>query len=61
MSSIRAAETRAESFPVHEKESLSLPDDEMETFADREQLYMDVLYAIQNSVGCHQQGIQVMK
>lgn len=58
MSSIRAAETRAEAMPVDEKESIK--EDEIETVNEREQLYMDVLYAITNSVGCQQPGGQVM-
>lgn len=57
MSSIRAAETRAEAMPVDEKESIK--EDEIETVNEREQLYMDVLYTITNSVGCQQAGGQV--
>lgn len=57
MSSIRAAETRAEAMPVDEKESIK--EDEIETVNEREQLYMDVLCAISNSVGCQQPGSQV--
>lgn len=57
MSSIRAAETRAEAMPVDEKESIK--EDEIETVNEREQLYMDVLYTIANSVGCQQPGSQV--
>lgn len=59
MSSIRAAETRAEAMPVDEKESIK--EDEIETVNEREQLYMDVLYSITNTVGCQQPGGQVMK
>lgn len=57
MSSIRAAETRAEAMPVDEKETIK--EDEIETVNEREQLYMDVLYTIANSVGCQQPGGQV--
>jgi hypothetical protein len=57
MSSIRAAETRAEAMPVDEKESIK--EDEIETVNEREQLYMDVLSSITNSVGCQQAGGQV--
>jgi selenocysteine lyase/cysteine desulfurase len=59
MSSIRAAETRAEAMPVNEKETIK--EDEIETMSEREQLYMDVLSAISNSVGCQQPGGQVTK
>lgn len=59
MSSIRAAETRAESLPVDEKESIK--EDEIETVNEREQLYMDVLYTIANAVGCQQPGGQVSR
>lgn len=59
MSSIRAAETRAEAMPVDEKESIK--EDEIETVNEREQLYMDVLSSIANSVGCQQPGGQVRK
>lgn len=58
MSSIRAAETRAEAMPVDEKESIK--EDEIETVNEREQLYMDVLYSITNTVGCQQPGGQVV-
>jgi hypothetical protein len=58
MSSIRAAETRAEAMPVDEKESIK--EDEIETVNEREQLYMDVLYSITNAVGCQQPGGQVV-
>lgn len=58
MSSIRAAETRAEAMPVDEKESIK--EDEIETVNEREQLYMDVLYSITNTVGCQQPGGQVI-
>lgn len=54
MSSIRAAETRAEAMPVDEKESIK--EDEIETVNEREQLYMDVLYTVANTVGCQQQS-----
>lgn len=57
MSSIRAAETRAEAMPVDEKETIK--EDEIETVNEREQLYMDVLSSIANSVGCQQPGGQV--
>jgi hypothetical protein len=57
MSSIRAAETRAEAMPVDEKETIK--EDEIETVNEREQLYMDVLYSITNTVGCQQPGGQV--
>lgn len=57
MSSIRAAETRAEALPPDEKGSMS--EDEIETSDEREKLYMDVLHTITNSVGCHQQSGQV--
>lgn len=59
MSSIRAAETRAEALPVDEKESIK--EDEIETVNEREQLYMDVLYTIANAVGCQQPGGQVSR
>lgn len=57
MSSIRAAETRAEAMPVDEKDTIK--EDEIETTSEREQLYMEVLSAISNSVGCQQPGGQV--
>lgn len=57
MSSIRAAESRAEAMPTVEKETVK--EDEIETINEREQLYMDVLSAISNSVGCQQPGGQV--
>lgn len=59
MSSIRAAETRAEAMPVDEKDTIK--EDEIETINEREQLYMEVLSAISNSVGCQQAGGQVSK
>ncbi len=58
MSAVRAAETRAEQMPIAEKETL-LKEDEIETVNEREQLYVDVLYTIANSVGCQQPGGQV--
>lgn len=58
MSAVRAAESRAEKVPIAEKEVV-LKEDEIETVNEREQLYVDVLYTIANSVGCQQQGGQV--
>lgn len=59
MSAVRAAETRAEQMPIDEKETIK--EDDIETVNEREQLYVDVLYAIANSVGCQQPGGQVKK
>lgn len=58
MSAVRAAESRAEQMPIAEKEII-LKEDEIETVNEREQLYVDVLYTIANSVGCQQPGGQV--
>lgn len=58
MSAVRAAESRAEQMPIAEKEVI-LKEDEIETVNEREQLYVDVLYTIANSVGCQQPGGQV--
>lgn len=57
MSAVRAAETRAEAMPLDEKESIR--EDEIESVEEKEQLYMDVLYTIANTVGCQQPGGQV--
>lgn len=57
MSSIRAAETRAEAMPIGENDTIK--EDEIETVNEREQLYLDVLYTIANSVGCQQSVGQV--
>jgi BAI1-associated protein 3 len=49
MEAIQAAEARAEIHPVTERELD--PDDEMERPEDKEELYIDVLYTIANTVG----------
>jgi hypothetical protein len=49
MEAIQAAEARAEIQPVTEREID--PDDDMERPEDKEELYIDVLYTIANTVG----------
>jgi hypothetical protein len=56
MSSVRAAESRADVIPADEKGSIS--ENDIETLSGREQLYIDVLNTITNFAG-HQQKEQV--
>lgn len=57
MSAVRAAEARAEALPIEEKDTIK--EEEMENDNEKEQLYMDVLYTIANTVGCQVPGGQV--
>ena len=57
MSAVRAAEARAEAMPIEEKDTIK--EEEMESDNEKEQLYMDVLYTIANTVGCQVPGGQV--
>lgn len=60
MSAIRAAETRAEIVPENEKEPPGQHDDDNFDNPDqREQLYLDVLHTISNTVGAPAPGGQV--
>lgn len=57
MSAVRAAEARAEALPIEEKDTIK--EEEIENDNEKEQLYMDVLYTIANTVGCQVPGGQV--
>lgn len=57
MSAVRAAEARAEAMPIEEKDTIK--EEEIENDNEKEQLYMDVLYTIANTVGCQVPGGQV--
>lgn len=63
MSSIRAAEARAEIVPENEKEPPGQvhvnEDDAFDNPEQREQLYLDVLHTITNTVGAPAPGGQV--
>ncbi|XP_035788392.1 BAI1-associated protein 3-like isoform X2 [Anopheles albimanus] len=56
MSAVRAVETRAEVLP--ENDSERQPDDDVERSEQKEHLYLDVLYAIANTVGAPAPGGQ---
>jgi hypothetical protein len=57
MSAIRAAEANAEKMPTDERENQK--EEEGERWEHKEQLYIDVLYTIANTVGCQVPGGQV--
>lgn len=58
MSAVRVAETRAETLPENERDPHA--DEEIaDTPNEKEQLYVDVLYTIANSVGAPAPGGQV--
>lgn len=61
MSAIRAAESRAETVPENEKEppGQQHDDDNFDNPDQREQLYLDVLHTISNTVGAPAPGGQV--
>lgn len=67
MSSIRAAEARAETVPDNEKEPPGPgqvhvnEDDAFDNADQREQLYLDVLHTITNTVGAPAPGGQVSR
>lgn len=56
MSAVRIAEARAETVPESEKESNIF--DGLDKPEQKEQLYLDVLYAISNSVGAPAPGVR---
>lgn len=56
-SAIRVSETRAETLPENEREQPV--EDEMDRPENKEQLYVDVLYTISNTVGAPAPGGQV--
>ncbi|XP_052860569.1 BAI1-associated protein 3 [Anopheles cruzii] len=56
MSAVRAVETRAEVLPENDNERL--PEDDIERSEQKEHLYLDVLYAIANTVGAPAPGGQ---
>lgn len=57
MSAVRSAETRAETVPENERDHNV--EDEYENQDQKEQLYLDVLYTISNTVGAPAPGGQV--
>lgn len=58
MSAVRTAETRAETLPENERDPQA--DEEIaDSPEEKEQLYLDVLYTIANSVGAPAPGGQV--
>lgn len=67
MSAIRAAESRAETVPDQEPGKLQQQlmqhqqDDEDDYYDNKEQLYIEVLYTIANTVGAPAPGGQVRK
>lgn len=58
-SAIRVSETRAETLPENEREQK--PEDDIERPEQLEQLYVDVLYTVANTVGAPAPGGQVIK
>lgn len=60
MSAVRSAETRAETVPENERDH-NTAEDEYENQDQKEQLYLDVLYTISNTVGAPAPGGQVSK
>lgn len=59
MSAVRTAETRAEMLPEKEQDAQMMNDDFTDTPDEREQLYIEVLQTIANSVGAPAPGGQV--
>lgn len=57
MSAVRAVETRAEVLPENDNDRLL--EDDIERSEQKEHLYLDVLYAIANTVGAPAPGGQV--
>uniref|UniRef100_A0A182R467 Uncharacterized protein n=1 Tax=Anopheles funestus TaxID=62324 RepID=A0A182R467_ANOFN len=59
LSAVRAVETRAEILPENDNDRLL--EDDIERSEQKEHLYLDVLYAIANTVGAPAPGGQVGK
>lgn len=59
MSAVRIAESRAETLPENERDPQA-DEDIMDRPEQKEQLYVDVLYTIANSVGAPAPGGQVI-